>query len=27
VQQLMQLDPANPGAAIDQLGVSVTAND
>ena len=27
VMQLMQLDPANPGAAIDQLGVSVTAND
>ena len=27
VQQLMMLDPANPGAAIDVLGVSVTAND
>ena len=27
VQQIMQLDPGNPGAAIDQLGVSVTAND
>ena len=27
VQQLMALDPANPGAAIDVLGVSVTAND
>ena len=27
VQQLMTLDPANPGAAIDVLGVSVTAND
>ena len=27
VMQLMPLDPANPGAAIDQLGVSVTAND
>jgi hypothetical protein len=27
VQQLMALDPANPGAAIDQLGVSISAND
>jgi hypothetical protein len=27
VQQLMTLDPANPGAAIDVLGVSITAND
>jgi hypothetical protein len=27
VQQLMALDPANPGAAINTLGVSVTAND
>lgn len=27
VQQIMTLDPANPGAAIDVLGVSVTAND
>ena len=27
VQQLMTLDPTNPGAAIDVLGVSVTAND
>jgi hypothetical protein len=27
VMQVMSLDPANPGAAIDQLGVSVTAND
>jgi hypothetical protein len=27
VQQLMTLDPANPGAAVDVLGVSVTAND
>ena len=27
VQQLMTLDPSNPGAAIDVLGVSVTAND
>lgn len=27
VQQLMMLDPNNPGAAIDTLGVSVTAND
>ncbi len=27
VQQLMMLNPANPGAAIDVLGVSVTAND
>jgi hypothetical protein len=27
VQQLMQLDPSNPGALIDQLGVVVTAND
>jgi hypothetical protein len=27
VQQLMTLDPANPGAAIEKLGVSVTAND
>jgi len=25
--QVMSLDAANPGAAIDQLGVSVTAND
>jgi len=27
VMQVMSLDPNNPGAAIDQLGVSVTAND
>jgi hypothetical protein len=27
VQQLMTLDPANPGVAVDVLGVSVTAND
>jgi hypothetical protein len=27
VQQLMTLDPTNPGAAVDVLGVSVTAND
>ena len=27
VQQLMALDPANPGAAIDQLGVTISAND
>jgi hypothetical protein len=27
VQQLMTLDPGNPGAAVDVLGVSVTAND
>lgn len=27
VQQLMALDPANPGAALDQLGVSISAND
>ena len=27
VQQLMSLDPNNPGAAVDVLGVSVTAND
>ncbi len=27
VQQVMTLDPANPGAAVDVLGVSVTAND
>jgi hypothetical protein len=27
VQQLMGLDPAKPGAAIDLLGVHVTAND
>jgi hypothetical protein len=27
VQQLMTLDPTNPGAAIDLLGVSVSAND
>ena len=27
VQQIMTLDPANPGAAVDVLGVSVTAND
>ena len=27
VQQLVTLDPANPGAAVDVLGVSVTAND
>lgn len=27
VQQLMAMDPANPGAAINTLGVSVTAND
>ena len=27
VQQIMALDPNNPGAAIDQLGVSISAND
>ena len=27
VQQIMTLDPANPGAAIDLFGASVTAND
>jgi hypothetical protein len=27
VQQLMSMDPANPGAAIDALGLKVTAND
>jgi hypothetical protein len=27
VEQIMTLDPANPGAAVDVLGVSVTAND
>lgn len=27
VQQLMTLDPNNPGAAIDQLGVTISAND
>jgi hypothetical protein len=27
VMQVMSLDPSNPGAAIDQLGVSVSAND
>ncbi len=27
VQQLLTLDPTNPGAAIDVLGASVTAND
>ncbi|WP_162918305.1 hypothetical protein [Taklimakanibacter deserti] len=27
VQQLMALDPNNPGAAIDQLGVTISAND
>jgi hypothetical protein len=27
VQQLMTLDPANPGAAVDVLGVSVSAKD
>ena len=27
IQQLMTLDPNNPGAAVDVLGVSVTAND
>ncbi len=27
VQQLMMLDPSNPGAAIDVLGATVTAND
>jgi hypothetical protein len=27
VQQIMALDPANPGAAIDQLGVTISAND
>jgi hypothetical protein len=27
VMQLMALDPANPGAAIDQLGVTISAND
>jgi hypothetical protein len=27
VEQVMALDPANPGAAVDVLGVAVTAND
>ncbi len=27
VQQLMALDPNNPGAAIDQLGLTISAND
>lgn len=27
VQQIMALDPNNPGAALDQLGVSISAND
>ena len=27
VQQLMALDPNNPGAAIDQLGITISAND
>jgi hypothetical protein len=27
VQQLMSLDPANPGAAIDKLGVTISANN
>lgn len=27
VEQVMSLDPANPGAAVDVLGVAVTAND
>ena len=27
VQQIMTLDPTNPGAAIDLFGASVTAND
>jgi hypothetical protein len=27
VMQLMSLDPANPGAAIQQLGISIKAND
>lgn len=27
VQKLMALDPNNPGAAIDQLGVAISAND
>lgn len=27
VQQIMMLDPNNPGAAIDQLGVTISAND
>lgn len=27
VQQIMTLDPANPGAAVDLFGASVTAND
>ena len=27
VQQLMSMDPANPGAAINSLGLKVTAND
>ena len=27
VQQLLEIDQTNPGAAIDMLGVSVTAND
>jgi hypothetical protein len=27
VQQIMALDPNNPGAAIDQLGVTISAND
>ena len=27
VQQIMALDPNNPGAAIDLLGVTISAND
>jgi hypothetical protein len=27
VQQIMALDPNNPGAAIDQLGITISAND
>jgi hypothetical protein len=27
VEQVMTLDPSNPGAAIDLFGASVTAND
>ncbi|MFZ5676633.1 MAG: hypothetical protein ACOZAM_27035 [Pseudomonadota bacterium] len=27
VQQIMALDPNNPGAALDQLGVTISAND
>jgi hypothetical protein len=27
LQQIMALDPNNPGAAIDRLGVTISAND